>query len=124
MTYQEIAKVAHEINKAYCSSIGDESQTSWEDAPQWQKDSAVNGVIFHLENVDAGADASHNNWMKEKIENGWKYGEVKDPENKLHPCIVPFEMLPKEQQTKDYLFRQVVHSLSKFETFEVIVKTP
>lgn len=124
MTYQEIAKVAHEINKAYCSSIGDESQTSWEDAPQWQKDSAVNGVIFHLENVDAGADASHNNWMNEKIQNGWKYGEVKDPENKLHPCIVPFEMLPKEQQTKDYLFRQVVHSLSKFETFEVIVKTP
>lgn len=114
MTYEQIAKVAHEINKAYCSSIGDESQTSWEDAPQWQRESAVNGVVFHLSNLDAGADASHNNWMKEKIENGWKYGEVKDPENKLHPCIVPFEMLPKEQQAKDYLFRQVVHSLRDY----------
>lgn len=111
MTIDQVAKVAHEINKAYCISIGDESQPSWEDAPQWQKDSAIDGVFFHLNNPDAGPDASHNNWMNEKIQNGWKYGEVKDPENKLHPCIVPFEMLPKEQQSKDFLFRQIVHSL-------------
>lgn len=111
MTIDQVAKVAHEINKAYCISIGDESQPSWEDAPQWQKDSAIDGVFFHLNNPDAGPDASHNNWMNEKIQNGWKYGEVKDPENKLHPCIVPFEMLPKEQQSKDYLFRAIVHSL-------------
>lgn len=111
MTIDQVAKVAHEINKAYCISIGDESQPSWEDAPQWQKDSAIDGVFFHLNNPDAGPDASHNNWMNEKIQNGWKYGELKDPENKLHPCIVPFEMLPKEQQSKDYLFRAIVHSL-------------
>lgn len=111
MTIDQVAKVAHEINKAYCSSIGDESQTSWEDAPDWQKDSAIDGVLFHINNPDAGPNASHNNWMNEKIQNGWKYGEVKDPKNKLHPCIIPFEMLPKEQQIKDYLFRAVVHSL-------------
>ena len=111
MTIEQVAKVAHEINKAYCISIGDESQPSWDDAPEWQKESAIDGVLFHLNNQEAGADASHNNWMNEKIQSGWKYGEVKDPENKLHPCIIPFEMLPKEQQIKDYLFRAVVHSL-------------
>jgi hypothetical protein len=111
MTVEQIAQVAHEINRAYCIAIDDTSQTSWDDAPEWQKTSAVNGVNFHLENPNAGADSSHNSWMKEKVDSGWVYGEVKDAEAKTHPCIVPFESLPKEQQAKDYLFRQVVHSL-------------
>jgi hypothetical protein len=110
----EIARVAHEINRAYCQSIGDDSQLSWEDAPSWQIESAVNGVLFHVENPNAGPDASHNNWMKEKVELGWVYGQVKDSEAKIHPCIVPFNELPKEQQVKDFLFRQVIHSLKDF----------
>ena len=111
MTVEQIAQVAHEINQAYCLALGDYSQVGWNDAPEWQKTSAVNGVSFHLENPNAGADSSHNSWMKEKVDAGWVYGEVKDPEAKTHPCIVPFDQLPKEQQAKDYLFKQVVHSL-------------
>jgi hypothetical protein len=114
MLIEKIAQVAHEVNKAYCEAIGDNSQTSWEDAPAWQKESAVLGVMFHVENPDAGPDASHNSWMKQKVDTGWKFGLTKDPENKYHPCIVPFEQLPKEQQAKDFLFRQVVHSLKDF----------
>lgn len=106
-----IARVTHEINRAYCQAMGDDSQPSWDDAPDWQIKSAVNGVLFHLENPNAGPDASHNSWMKEKVDNGWSFGLTKDPENKFHPCIVPFNKLPKEQQAKDFLFRQVVHSL-------------
>lgn len=111
MKIEQIAQVAHEINKAYCEALGDNSQTSWEDAPQWQKESAVLGVIFHMENPDAGPDASHGSWMKQKLEDGWVYGPVKDAEKKQHPCIVPFDLLPVEQKAKDFLFRQVVHSL-------------
>jgi hypothetical protein len=48
--------------------------------------------------------------MREKVEGGWKYGETKDPEAKTHPCIVPFEDLPAEQQFKDKLFRTIVHA--------------
>ena len=114
MTTADIAQVAHEINKEYCLAIGDSSQLPWEEAPAWQKESAVLGVMFHVENPDAGPDASHNSWMKQKIDTGWKYGEVKDADKKEHPCIVPFEDLPMQQQFKDYLFRQVVHSLKKF----------
>jgi len=36
---------------------------------------------------------------------------VKDTEKKEHPCIVPFDQLPREQQAKDYLFRGVVHAV-------------
>ena len=39
-----IAKVCHEVNRAYCMSQGDGSQPRWEDAPDWQKQSAISGV--------------------------------------------------------------------------------
>lgn len=112
MTPEQIAKVAHEVNRAYCLALGDTSQVAWEDAPQWQRDSAINGVNFHLANPTAGPDHSHNEWLKEKQEAGWKYGPVKDAEKKEHPCFVPYEELPVEQQAKDYLFRAVVHELA------------
>jgi hypothetical protein len=114
MTVTDIAQVAHEINKEYCLAMGDSSQLPWDEAPAWQKESAVLGVMFHVENPDAGPEASHNSWLKEKLENGWRSGHVKDANEKTHPCILPFQDLPKEQQAKDFLFRQVVHSLKKF----------
>lgn len=111
MNLEQIAKVCHEVNKAYCEALGDTSQPSWEDAPEWQKSSALKGVQFHIDNPNAGPEATHNSWLDDKILNGWDYGKVKDVENKYHPCILPFSKLPKEQQAKDYMFRQLVHSL-------------
>lgn len=105
-----IAKVCHEVNKAYCEALGDESQVSWEDAPEWQRASARMGVDLHLMG-DFGPEASHVSWMKQKIDDGWKYGPAKDAEKKEHPCMVPFDQLPVDQQAKDFIFRQVVHSL-------------
>lgn len=111
MTIEKIAQIAHEVNRAYCQSLGDYTQASWDDAPDWQKASAINGVKFHLDNPNAGPEASHESWMKQKLDEGWKYGPIKNPEIKEHHCIVPFSELPKEQQAKDHLFRQTVHSL-------------
>lgn len=107
----EVARVAHEVNRAYCQAIGDESQPTWEQAPEWQRESAINGVRFHLAHRDATPAASHENWMHAKLADGWAYGPVKNAEAKTHPCLVPFVDLPIEQQVKDYLFRAVVHNL-------------
>lgn len=41
MKVQEVARVVHELNKAYCESIGDNSQPDWDNAPEWQKSSAA-----------------------------------------------------------------------------------
>ena len=106
-----VAKTAHEVNRAYCSSIGDDSQPGWDDAPEWQKSSALNGVMNLMENPATTPEQSHESWMVEKIQDGWMYGEEKDPEKKTHPCIRPYEELPKEHQVKDHLFIAVVTSL-------------
>ena len=107
-----IAAACHLANAAYCRSLGDDSQPSWDDAPDWLKNSAINGVVFHLTNPDAGDQASHENWLAVKEQEGWKYGEVKDEAKKLHPCMVPYADLPREQQFKDALFRMTVHQLA------------
>ena len=103
-----IARVAHEANRGYCESIGDPSQPSWDKAPEWQKQSAINGVRFHMENETASPSASHESWMKEKLAAGWKWGAVKDPEKKEHPCMLPYDQLPAEQRSKDFIFSAVV----------------
>ena len=108
-----VARVTHEVNKAYCEAIGDMTQTNWEDAPQWQRDSAVAGVQLHLRNPNLGVSASHDAWMREKLDTGWTYGPLKDPAKKEHPCIVPYADLPTEQKAKDFIFRGVVHAIAR-----------
>ncbi len=114
MTIEQIAKVAHEANRALCAAAGDPSQPPWEEAPEWQRSSAFHSVRFHLENPDAPPSASHDAWMQEKVETGWRHGEVKDADARTHPSLVPFEQLPPEEQAKDHLFRAVVAALAPF----------
>lgn len=114
ISYQVIARACHNINAEYCKAIGDDSQLTWCDAPDWQKQSACDGVRMHLDNPAAGPEQSHESWMRQKEADGWVYGDVKDPEKKQHPCIVPFSKLPVEQQAKDFIFRAVVHNFKRF----------
>lgn len=110
----DIARVAHEANRTYCQCIGDDSQPYWDGAPDWQIRSAINGVQYHLDNPEAKPSDSHENWLKQKLAEGWKYGPVKDPEKKEHPCCVPYDQLPDEQKIKDSLFIGVVRTLMPF----------
>lgn len=107
-----IATVCHDANRDWCYVNGDQSQQRWTTAPQWQIDSAINGVEHALRHPDAKPEDMHNNWMAKKIADGWVYGEVKDPDAKTHPCIVPFDQLPEWQQKKDALFLAIVRALA------------
>jgi RyR domain len=106
VTHDEIkelaAKTAHEVNRAYCVGLGDTSQPPWAEAPEWQRSSAIKGVEGVL--AGNGPEQSHESWLEEKRATGWKYGPVKDPEKKEHPCFVPYSDLPEAQKFKDALF--------------------
>lgn len=111
------ARAAHEVNRAYCIAIGDTSQQSWDDAHEWQRESARNGVVSAL-----GGDTpeqSHQVWLAEKVRTGWVYGPTKDPDAKTHPCMVPYAELPPEQRVKDALYLATVRMVAAVLGLEV-----
>ena len=111
MRVDDIAKCCHEANKVLCEGVGDFSQKPWHEAEEWQRVSAVNGVLYFIENQDAPDSAQHDAWCNDKYADGWVYGPIKDADAKTHPCLVPFDQLPLEQQAKDTLFKAVCRSL-------------
>lgn len=115
MNFEQIARITHAVNREWCIYNSDDSQLPWKKAPAWQRESAIAGVRFHLTNPNAGDSASHDEWIRAKIADGWVWGEVKDPEAKQHPCLVSFDQLPPEQQFKDRLFRTIVHAATNGE---------
>lgn len=104
----EIAQVVHEANRAYCQTLGDDSQVSWSEAPEWQRSSAADGVEGILSGRVTKPEQSHEGWLAEKERTGWKYGPVKDADKKEHPCMVPYSALPAEQRVKDGIFFAIV----------------
>lgn len=107
----QIARICHEANRAYCVALGDLSQPSWDEAPDWQRDSAIKGVKLHLADPTTTPEQSHDNWCRQKFEEGWAYGPAKDPATRQHPCLKPYELLPEEQRRKDSLFKSVIDAL-------------
>lgn len=97
-------------NRAYCIALGDDSQPTWEDAPEWQRSSARNGVAGAL--AGNTPEQSHESWLAEKAATGWKWGLVKDAEKKEHPCFVDYNDLPPEQRLKDHIFTATARSVA------------
>lgn len=112
MTVDHIAQIVHEANRAYCETIGDHSQLPWDDAPEWQRQSAWKGVDGILTGAITKPEESHESWLAEKARTGWKYGPAKNVETKEHPCFVPYRELPAEQQAKDAIFFAIVRACS------------
>jgi hypothetical protein len=109
----QIASVCHEANRAWCITRGDVTdQPNWFFAPQWQRESVIDGVEHALRHPDATPEDSHKNWMAGKIADGWTYGEVKDAVAKTHPCMVAYEDLSEYQRKKDALFLAIVRALA------------
>lgn len=111
-TVERIARTCHEANRALCIAFGDFSQVPWDEAPDWQRKSAIDGVMFRLENPDATPEDMHLSWMNAKALDGWSYGPVKDAEAKTHPSFRPYGELGPEQQAKDHVFGAIVAALS------------
>ena len=114
----DIARITHEVISAYSRTVGDNSQPLWDEAPQWQIDSAVNGVKAHLDNQHLTPEESHQNWLDIKLKDGWKYGAIKCVEKKEHPCMLPYNELPFEYRVKNTLFKQIINSLEPYRDSE------
>jgi hypothetical protein len=55
-----------------------------------------------LDLADTLARNVHDTWALERIRQGWQYGPERNDEQKLHPCLVPFEELSEDEKKYDY----------------------
>ena len=55
----------------------------------------LNGLIEQMsKNV-------HEVWAKNRMEQGWTYGEERSDQLKQHPCLIPYEDLPEVEKNYD-----------------------
>ncbi|XP_028968698.1 ryanodine receptor [Galendromus occidentalis] len=52
---------------------------------------------------DKLAENIHEVWSMRKVDEGWCWGEEKDDDEWLHPCLVPFSRLPMAEKRYDIL---------------------
>lgn len=110
LSIERIARTVHEANRAVQRSTEEEVNPPWDDLGQDLRDSTFEGI----EGVLAGntPEQSHESWCRNRRAAGWVLGPVKDPVNKVHPCLIPYYGLPPEQRLKDDLFVSIVRALT------------
>ena len=67
-----------------------------------------------LELCELIAENTHEVWAEGRIKNGWSFGEKRNDEKKLHPCLVPYGELPESEKEYD--------RNTSMETLKLIIK--
>ena len=58
---------------------------------------------FNVDNIPTPEEA-HNSWWEEYKKMGWKYGKVRNVAKKIHPDMISYDKLPKDEKDKDAIF--------------------
>jgi hypothetical protein len=56
----------------------------------------------------------HEVWSQNRINDGWKYGEVRNDHTKETPCLIPYDSLPESEKEYD--------RNTSLETLKLIIK--
>lgn len=93
-----------------CTEFGEEPtyKEFFTELPKEYLDGLISAVEHAMKN-NLTAEENHQNWIDDKIKNGWKFGEVKDAEKKTHPSLVPFAELPESEKKKATEFLRIVN---------------
>lgn len=51
--------------------------------------------------VEKMSEKVHDVWAKNRVEQGWTYGEARNDVLKQHPCLVPYAELSEDEKNYD-----------------------
>lgn len=63
---------------------------------------------FTDEELEQLSIQEHSRWMEEKFQKGWKYGPLRNNDQKIHNCLISWNSLPESEKEKD---REAVRSI-------------
>lgn len=107
----EVAKECHIANNALMVSNGEiENPVDWNELDTHTKNINLASVLKIYDYPNLTAEDIHDEWMLNKIDDGWVYGEVKDVERKTHPLICDFDSMNDIDKMKDQIFIDKVNS--------------
>lgn len=99
MSREEFIAAVRHIGWVYYQIAAGQSYN--ENPNEDQIKSSLDAVRYADENLNTSPEQTHDNWMRMKVSQGWKYGPVKDFNLKTHPDLVPFDDLPDVEKRKD-----------------------
>jgi hypothetical protein len=79
--------------------------SQWSEREQDFKDQFLKVIERQMGDERSNSPAElHGSWMQAYLDRGWKYGEKYDPENRIHPDLVPYDNLGQLEKDKDSVF--------------------
>lgn len=89
------------------------------------KNSEPTITVNQKEYADVATDFAkqeHENWVKSRMEQGWRYGTSVDLANKTHPLLKPWDQLPDQYKQVDYDNPQKLLDLLSKHGYVVVAK--
>ncbi len=110
--HEFIARMCHDVNRVYSSSINDNLESClWDDLDKAEQQSVIGGVRYVAQhNGELTPKMMHDEWVNDKRRRGWVYGAAKNYKNKTHPNLMPYNQIHKTQQAKDEMFLTICQS--------------
>lgn len=106
----QIAKTCHIVHTTFSQAIGHGTQPSFDEVSEAHKNTIISSIEKILSGEITSPMQSHDNFVKEKLEAGWKHSDEYSIENKTNPRLVPFSELPNSNRIKEELFFNTVKS--------------
>ena len=83
----------------YLVSVAERGLRQYDPQPIDVTEFPLEGDIKEL--IEAIAENCHDIWARERIDDGWTYGEKRDDDHKKHPDLVPYSDLTEEEKKYD-----------------------
>jgi hypothetical protein len=109
-TNEQIARVCHEAHRGLQYVQGDPCPSAPWDA---ESSDLRMSVLAGVRSARQGRTPRelHDEWVRGRENAGWRWGPVKDQQQRTHPAMIPYDDLSARRRLQDALFLAVVTTM-------------